>query len=211
MPAPSTFHVNYSNAAAAFGLEDGMRSTANYYNMPLEPSYPPDVGFVTSAQPFPSMASVQTTGVNIPAGHSTLAQGYSGQFGSDASAVATSSTSMGTLSSANLASSPSEVSQAHSFPAPLAGSASSVPSQTASRSSDDLRLCQWKDTQGNICGKLVGWNCQDHLASAHRIVNISSDKSVKCGACGEEKKRKFILRHIRERHLGFRRQRRNAA
>ncbi|KAI6125577.1 hypothetical protein EDD16DRAFT_422990 [Pisolithus croceorrhizus] len=211
VPAPSRFYVNYSNAAAAFGLEDGMRSTANYYSMPLESSYPPDVGFVAPAQSSPSIASFQTTGVNIPAGHSTLAQGYSGQFGSHASAVATPSASMGTLSSANLASSPLEVSQAHSFPAPLAGSASPVPSQGASRSSDDPRRCQWKDNQGNICGELVGWNCQGHLASAHEIVNISSDKSVKCGACGEEKKRKFILRHNRERHLGFRRQKRNAA
>lgn len=211
MPAPSGFYVNYSNSAAAFGFEDGMRSTANYYDRPLEHSYPPDVGFVFPAQPVPPMASVQATGVNVPAEHPTIAQEYLGRFDNDTSAVPTSGTSMGTLGSANSASSPSEVSQGHSFPAQLAGSASSVPRQMTPQSSGDLRQCQWKVDHGRICGKLVGRECQNHLASAHGIVQIPSTEPVRCGVCGKLRKRKFLLRHFRETHLGFPRRKRHAA
>ncbi|KAI6117382.1 hypothetical protein EDD16DRAFT_1520066 [Pisolithus croceorrhizus] len=186
---PPVFHGSYPETNAVLGHE--------YYNTSLES---PDVGFFAPTQFIPPMVSVQPTGVNIPAGHSTLAQGYSGQFGSDASAIATSGTSMGILSSADLASS-----QTHSFPAPLAGSASSVPPQAKSQSSGDLKPCKWRNNRGGICGELVGWHCQDHLAHAHGIFRIPSSRSIECGACGEQQKRKYILRHFREVHLEFRR------
>lgn len=184
-----------------------MRSTENYCDMPLDHSCLADVGYVFPAQPIPFMVSAQATGGNIPTDHPTLAQEYLGQFDNDTSAVPTSGTSMGTLSSANSASSPSEISQAQSFPAQLAGSASSVTSQ----SSVDLRQCEWTVSHGRICGKLVGRECQDHLASAHGIFKIRSTEFVRCGVCGKLRKRKFILRHFRETHLGFPRRKRHAA
>ncbi|KAI6022209.1 hypothetical protein PISMIDRAFT_24164 [Pisolithus microcarpus 441] len=211
MPEPSKFYVNYSNSAAAFGFEDGMRSTENYYDMPLEHSCLADVGYVFPAQPIPAMTSVQATGVNIPVEYPSIAQDYLGHFDNDTTAVPTSGTSMDTLSSANLTSSPSEVSQAQSFPAQLAGSSSSVPRQMTSQSSGDLRQCEWIVDHGRICGEFLGWECQDHLASAHGIRNISAHKIIVCGACGKKEKRKFFVRHFREVHLHFRRRRQNAA
>ncbi|KAI6125201.1 hypothetical protein EV401DRAFT_1131522 [Pisolithus croceorrhizus] len=200
MFAPPASHVNYSETAAILGHKNGVQSTTNYYNMPLEPFCPPNAGFSAPTQFVPSMESVQATGFNTSIGYPTFAQGYVGQFGSDASTVTTSGTSVDTLSSTNLASSPSEVSQAHTLPAQLAVSA---PPQVLSQFSGDRRPCQWRNNQGGICGELVGRHCQDHLALEHGIVNMSSSRSIECGACGEEKKRKFFLRHFREVHLGF--------
>ncbi|KAI5992915.1 hypothetical protein EDD15DRAFT_2367678 [Pisolithus albus] len=211
MPEPSRFYVNYPNSSAAFGFEDGMGSTANYYARPLEHPCLADVGYVFPAQPIPPMVSARATGVNIPVEYPSVAQEYLGQFDNDTSAVPTSGTSMGSLSSANSASSPSEVSQVHSSPAQLPGSSSSVPRQTTSQSSGDLRQCEWIVDHERICGELVGWECQHHLASAHGIRKISAHEIIVCGACGRKEKRKFFVRHFREVHLHFRRQRQNAA
>ncbi|KAI5997439.1 hypothetical protein EDD15DRAFT_2194513 [Pisolithus albus] len=211
MPEPSSFYVNYPNSSAAFGFEEGMRSTENYYDRPLEHSCLADVGHVFPPQPIPPMVSARATGVNIPVEYPSVAQDYLGHFDNDTSAVPTSGTSMGPPGPANLASSPSEVSQAHSSPAQRAGSASSVPRQMTSQSSGDSRQCEWIVDHERICGELVGWECQHHLASAHGIFKIPSTEFVRCGVCGKLRKRKFILRHFRETHLGFPRPKRHAA
>ncbi|KAI6095913.1 hypothetical protein F5141DRAFT_623669 [Pisolithus sp. B1] len=204
----SAFHVNYPTTTAVFGHEGGVQSTVNRYDLSLEPSYLPDAGIVAPAQPIPSVCSVQATGFSTFVGNPTVTQGYTEQFSSGVSAAGT---SVGSPCSANFASSPSEVSQAHTFPAQLADPATSVYPQVTSQSSGDLRGCKWKNDHGDICGEPVGWKCQHHLASAHRIRKIPADALVKCGACGEKKKRKFLVRHFREKHLRFRRRKRNTA
>ncbi|KAI6159376.1 hypothetical protein EDD17DRAFT_901312 [Pisolithus thermaeus] len=175
----------------------------------LEPSYPPDAGFIAPPQPIPSMDSVEATGFNTSVGHlTTLAPGCLRQFNSGVGAAGT---SVGTPSSVNYTSSPPEVSEAHTFPVHVADSVTSVSPQVTSQSSGDLRGCEWKNGDGDVCGKPVGWECQHHLASAHGIRKIPADAILICGVCGEKRKRKFFVRHFREKHLRFRRRKRNAA
>lgn len=200
---PSEFYVNHLTTSNVFVHGSGVQSTANPYDVPLEPSYL-DAGFIAPAQPIPFMNLVQATGSNTSAGHPALGEGYVGQYNNGVSAAGASVSAPG---SANFAVSPSEVSQAHTFPAQVANS---VTPQETSQSSGDLRPCQWRNNQGRICGQRLGWHCESHLASEHGIRKLPADKVIVCGACGEEKKRKFFVRHFREVHLGFHRGRRNA-
>ncbi|KAI6018848.1 hypothetical protein EDC04DRAFT_2607738, partial [Pisolithus marmoratus] len=120
---------------------------------------------------------------------------YSPPLGGDANAAAAFRGSEGTPATADM----------------FTNSATKEPPKVSSRSSGDLRPCGWKKNQGGVCDELVGWDCKDHLASAHGIVKIPSATRIKCGVCGEEKKRKFILRHFREKHLRFPRSKRKSA
>ncbi|KAI6022334.1 hypothetical protein PISMIDRAFT_16121 [Pisolithus microcarpus 441] len=122
--------------------------------------------------------------------------------------VSATGTSLCAPNSANSASFPPEAFLAHTFPAQLANSATSVPPQEPPHSSGDLRACEWRNDQGDICGVLVGWHCERHLAFAFEIRELPSLTVIVCGACGEEKKRKFIVRHFRDVHLRFLRRRR---
>ncbi|KAI6146912.1 hypothetical protein BKA82DRAFT_336927 [Pisolithus tinctorius] len=171
----------------------------------LVPSYFPAVDSVALDS---LVVSVQATEVNVPARHLALPQGYLGPCSDDAGAVVASASSVGSLATADTPAFPSEISQVHPIPIQFTNTAAGTPQVTPQ---PYRRPCEWKDNKGRICSELVGWYCQDHLAVVHGIVNISSSTRVTCGACGEKKKRKFILRHFRERHIGFRRSERNAA
>ncbi|KAI5997427.1 hypothetical protein EDD15DRAFT_342268 [Pisolithus albus] len=70
---------------------------------------------------------------------------------------------------------------------------------------DDRQPCGWRGNRGDTCNVLIGYHCEAHLASAHGIVDMSRTRIVKCGRCGKRMGRRSILRHYRERHLGFRR------
>ncbi|KAI6020694.1 hypothetical protein PISMIDRAFT_578460 [Pisolithus microcarpus 441] len=204
---PSEFYVNHLTTSNVFVHGSGVQSTANPYDVPLEPSDLLDAGFIAPPWPIPSMNLVQATGFNTSVGHPTLGQEYMGQYRSGISAAGT---SVCAPNSANSASFPSEVPEAHTFPAQLADFATSVLPQGTAQFSSDLRPCEWRNNQGGICRQLVGWHCESHLASEHRIRKLPAHMVIVCGACGEEKKRKFFLRHFREVHLGFHRGRRNA-
>ncbi|KAI5992911.1 hypothetical protein EDD15DRAFT_955998 [Pisolithus albus] len=173
--------------------------------MSLEPSDPLDA-FINPAQPFPPMNWFQATGSNTSIGHPAPGQEYVGQ---NCSGVGAAGTTLCAPNPVNSASFPSEVSQAHTSPARLEDSATSVTPQETSRSSGDLKPCEWRNDQGGICGELLGRDCERHLALAHRIRGLPADMVVVCGACGEGKKRKFFVRHFREVHLRIPRQRRN--
>ncbi|KAI6022203.1 hypothetical protein PISMIDRAFT_14167 [Pisolithus microcarpus 441] len=77
-----------------------------------------------------------------------------------------------------------------------------TPSQ---ESADDRQPCGWRGKHGDICNVLIGYHCKAHLASAHGIVDMSRTQIVKCGRCGKRMGRRSILRHYREKHLGFHR------
>ncbi|KAI5997429.1 hypothetical protein EDD15DRAFT_342609 [Pisolithus albus] len=201
---PSEFYVNHPTTSNVFVHGSGVQSTANPYDVPLEPSYL-DAGFIAPAQPIPFMNSFQATGSNT-SGHPALGQGFMEQYNNGVSAAGA---SVSAPSSANFAVSPSEVSQLHTFPAQAANSAASVIPQETSQSSGDLRPCQWRNDQGEICGERLGWSCESHLASVHGIRKLPAYKVIICGACDEGKKRKFFVRHFREVHLGFHRRKRN--
>ncbi|KAI6018802.1 hypothetical protein EDC04DRAFT_2042023 [Pisolithus marmoratus] len=72
-------------------------------------------------------------------------------------------------------------------------------------STDDRWPCGWRDKGRGTCDVLIGYYCEAHLASAHGIVNMSRTQPVECGRCGKRMERRSILRHYREKHLGFRR------
>ncbi|KAI6159381.1 hypothetical protein EDD17DRAFT_901521 [Pisolithus thermaeus] len=72
---------------------------------------------------------------------------------------------------------------------------------------DDRRPCGWRGEHGDPCNVLVGYHCEAHLASAHGIVGMPRTRTVECGRCGKQIGRRSILRHYREKHLGFHRQR----
>lgn len=72
-------------------------------------------------------------------------------------------------------------------------------------SADDRHLCGWRGDHGGTCNVLIGYHCEAHLASAHSIVDMSRTQIVKCGRCGKRMGRRSILRHYREKHLGFHR------
>ncbi|KAI5997435.1 hypothetical protein EDD15DRAFT_343228 [Pisolithus albus] len=175
--------------------------------MSLEPSDPLDAGFISPAQPFPSMNLFQATGSNTSIGHPAPGQEYVGQ---DCSGVGAAGTTLCAPNPVNSASFPSEFSQAHTSPAQLVDPATSITPQERSQSSGNLKPCEWRNNQGGICGELLGWSCESHLASEHGIRGLPAYKVIICGACGEGKKRKFFVRHFREVHLGFRRGKRNA-
>ncbi|KAI6146910.1 hypothetical protein BKA82DRAFT_4157182 [Pisolithus tinctorius] len=131
-------------------------------------------------------------------------RGYLEPLNGGASSVATFGSSVGALATANLTNSPSEASQIHPSPTQPTTFATSGPPQ---QSFSDPRPCPWRDEQEVICNELVSWDCQDHLASAHGIVNISGSTLVTCGACDLQLKRESLLRHFREVDLRFRRPR----
>ncbi|KAI5992909.1 hypothetical protein EDD15DRAFT_955623 [Pisolithus albus] len=70
---------------------------------------------------------------------------------------------------------------------------------------DDRQPCGWRGNRGDTCNVLIGYHCEAHLASAHGIVDMPRTQIVKCGRCGKRMGRRSILRHYRERHLGFHR------
>ncbi|KAI6018828.1 hypothetical protein EDC04DRAFT_2741379 [Pisolithus marmoratus] len=82
---------------------------------------------------------------------------------------------------------------------PLSGDAGAV----VTTGSSVTALCPLRDGQGGICRTLLGYHCQDHLASAHGIHNMSGRTPVRCDACNSTVNRESIVRHIREVHLGF--------
>ncbi|KIN94952.1 hypothetical protein M404DRAFT_337192 [Pisolithus tinctorius Marx 270] len=200
MSALSTYHADPSNSATFFGHQDGVQRATNYYD--ISQSCYPNAEAVIPAQFIPPAIPVQATVASVPAGH--LAQGDSGPFGGGASAVFTSASLVGSLVTANIAGSPSEASPTHPLSTQFINSATSSSLQ---QTFSDLRPCPWKDDQGGICGEFVGRVCQDHLTTAHGIVNISGATLVTCGACGLQVKRESLLRHFREVDLGFRRPR----
>ncbi|KAI6046959.1 hypothetical protein EDC04DRAFT_2625721 [Pisolithus marmoratus] len=66
--------------------------------------------------------------------------------------------------------------------------------------------CGWRAGGDKICGILVTYdNLADHLAKIHHIKDMSSDVNIWCRWClpGQRVKRKNILRHFREKHLGY--------
>ncbi|KAI6018822.1 hypothetical protein EDC04DRAFT_446780 [Pisolithus marmoratus] len=66
--------------------------------------------------------------------------------------------------------------------------------------------CGWRDSGDRICGILVTYdNLADHLAEIHSIKDLSSDVEIECRWClpGKMVKRRNILRHFREKHLGY--------
>lgn len=199
----SMLRMDCPNAAVVVGHADCVQSAANDYE--ISQYHCPNPGSDTPAQSIPSVTPVQATEATGPASHPALDQGNLESFGGGASAVVTSTNSVGSFATASMASFPSEVSHTHPFPVQFANSG---PPQ---QSFDDLRPCLWEDDQGGRCGELVGRDCQDHLASAHGILKISARTRIRCGACGKVGLRKFILRHYRERHLRFPRSKRNAA
>lgn len=73
----------------------------------------------------------------------------------------------------------------------------------------EQKPCGWKGADGNICGKMIDSNCQNHFV-VHGIVNLPANVIVTCGWCMSDNKmtRGSILRHIREVHLGIPRQKR---
>ncbi|KAI6002647.1 hypothetical protein F5J12DRAFT_783808 [Pisolithus orientalis] len=130
------------------------------------------------------VVSVQATEVNVPARHLALPQGYLGPFSNDAGAVVTSASSVGSLATADTTAFPSEISRVCPIPIRFTNTAAGTPQVTPQ---PYRRPCEWKDNKGRICGELVGWYCQDHLAIVHGIVNISGSTHVTCGACSEKK------------------------
>ncbi|KAI5997194.1 hypothetical protein EDC04DRAFT_2797678 [Pisolithus marmoratus] len=196
--APSAFHVDNPDVAAVFGHQGSVQSTANHYSTSRLAPHSSDAG---SAAPAHVISPVVPDQVNA----------YSPPFGGDANAAAAFRGSGGTPATADMVGLPLGASRVHPFPLQFMNPATKEPPKVSSRSSGDLRPCGWKKHQGGVCDELVGWDCKDHLASAHGIVKISSTKRVKCGVCGEEKKRKYILRHFREKHLRFPRSKRKSA
>ncbi|KAI6002651.1 hypothetical protein F5J12DRAFT_208689 [Pisolithus orientalis] len=183
-----------------------MQGTANCYGMShLVPFYFPAVDSVV----FDSLVgSVQATKVNVPAEHPALPQVYLGPFSNDASAIVTSATSVGSLATTDMPAFPSEISQVHPIPIHFTNATALGAPQVTSQ--PYRRPCEWKNNERRICGELVGWHCQDHLAVVHGIISISGSTRITCGVCGEKKKRKFILRHFREKYIGFHRTKQNA-
>ncbi|KAI6038155.1 hypothetical protein EDC04DRAFT_2042809 [Pisolithus marmoratus] len=90
---------------------------------------------------------------------------------------------------------------------PPLGFLSDVPQAPTSSqvSTDDRWPCGWRDKGRDVCDVLIGYYCEAHLASAHGIVNMSRTQTIECGRCGKSMGRRSILRHYREKHLGFRR------
>ncbi|KAI5997191.1 hypothetical protein EDC04DRAFT_2797632 [Pisolithus marmoratus] len=206
MSAPLPFHVDYLRTAAIFGHQDSVQSTASHHGMSLAPYYFSYAEFA-AVSPAHLISPVVLGQVNQGSPlYSTSSQPYLPPFGDDANATPTLHGSGGTPATAAMASFPLEASQIHPLPPQFTNSVTEEPPNVPSRSSGDLKRCEWKNSQGDVCGTLVSRHCQEHLASAHGIFKMSSVTPVKCGACDEKMKRKSFLRHFRERHLGFRRQ-----
>ncbi|KAI6018816.1 hypothetical protein EDC04DRAFT_444895 [Pisolithus marmoratus] len=177
------------------GRQDGVQSELNHY--PSQSCYP-NVGSVP-AQIIPPAIRDQIS--QVLSTYPPPSQGYLGLPGGDASAPDNSESTLATASFLP------ETSQAHPVPPHSTNSMTQLPPQLVPQSLGDLRPCPWKDNQGKICGKFVGRNCQRHLASAHGIVKISRRTLVRCGACDLWRMRSSFLRHFREKHLKFGRQR----
>lgn len=82
-----------------------------------------------------------------------------------------------------------------------------VPATPAEQSAHNDRMfskqCGWKDSDGSICNTAISYDCQDHFANAHGIIQLSRHSTVSCRWCEPKKrmKRGCILRHVREVHL----------
>ncbi|KAI6142151.1 hypothetical protein BKA82DRAFT_336489 [Pisolithus tinctorius] len=117
MPATtdlSTLRMNCPNAAVVVGHADRVQSAAKDYE--ISQYHYPNPGSDTSAQSIPSVTPVQVTEATGPASHPALDQGNLESFGGGASAVVTSTNSVGSLATASMAGFPSEVS--HTPPPP---------------------------------------------------------------------------------------------
>ncbi|KAL4071185.1 hypothetical protein V8B97DRAFT_1964897 [Scleroderma yunnanense] len=75
---------------------------------------------------------------------------------------------------------------------------------STSRDGTVSKQCGWRDKHGTTCGVTITYQCQPHLAMAHGITKLSSNVIVSCKWCDPDNKmrRRCILRHIREVHLG---------
>ncbi|KIN99276.1 hypothetical protein M404DRAFT_815242 [Pisolithus tinctorius Marx 270] len=189
MSVLSTYHMDSPKTVAFFGHHGGVQNGPNYHV--ISQPYSPNAGPVIPAQ-------------HVPPACPGLFTGYLEPLNGGASSVATFGSSVGALATANLTNSPSEASQIHPSPTQPTTFATSGPPQ---QSFSDPRPCPWRDEQEVICNELVSWDCQDHLASSHGIVNISGSTLVTCGACDLQLKRESLLRHFREVDLRFRRPR----
>lgn len=117
MPATtdlSTLRMNCPNAAVVVGHADRVQSAAKDYE--ISQYHYPNPGSDTSAQSIPSVTPVQVTEATGPASHPALDQGNLESFGGGASAVVTSTNSVGSFATASMAGFPSEVS--HTPPPP---------------------------------------------------------------------------------------------
>lgn len=75
-------------------------------------------------------------------------------------------------------------------------------------------LCGWRDNSGGKCGARVTYhNLAHHFAIVHGIRNMASDVEIMCRWCppGTIVKRESLLRHLRERHLGYQRLKKRVA
>ncbi|KAI6142149.1 hypothetical protein BKA82DRAFT_336107 [Pisolithus tinctorius] len=197
MSVLSAYHVDSPKTATFFGHCDGVQSGPNYH---ISQHYSPDAGPVILAQYVPTVTPDQVN--EVPPACPGLFSGYLEPLNGGASSVVTFGSSVATLATANMTSSPSEASQIHpSITGPSTFATSGLPQQSFS----DLRPCPWKDEQEGICNELVSWDCQVHLASAHGVVNMSGHTILTCGGCRSPLRRKSFLKHFRVVELGFRR------
>ncbi|KAI6137338.1 hypothetical protein F5141DRAFT_81100 [Pisolithus sp. B1] len=146
--------------------------------------------------PSPIAGPVDSTGGDIPATNSDLSWGHPehSYFSDGVSAIV------------NPSSLPGLTSTSDSRQPPPGFSAGAPQNPISSQeSADDRWPCGWRGKHGGTCNVLIGYRCEAHLASAHGIVNMSRTQIVECGHCGKHLRRQSILRHYREKHLGFHR------
>ncbi|KAI6002640.1 hypothetical protein F5J12DRAFT_207943 [Pisolithus orientalis] len=68
------------------------------------------------------------------------------------------------------------------------------------------KRCGWRDNDGKICDMPVTYNnLVHHFAAVHDIKDMAFDAIIECRWCrpGNRMKRESILRHLREKHLGY--------
>lgn len=89
---------------------------------------------------------------------------------------------------------------------------SSLPVQATTFEETAPHICQWVKDDGTLCrGRITRETTSQHLVT-HGVVNKRHDDRMRCRwfKCRikgdkEEMKRESIVRHVREKHLGYRR------
>ncbi|KAI6046906.1 hypothetical protein EDC04DRAFT_2624942 [Pisolithus marmoratus] len=75
--------------------------------------------------------------------------------------------------------------------------------------------CGWVNPNGMRCNMFIGYDCKEHFATVHGIKNISSKEIIPCLWCRldtrKRRGRKGFLRHIREVHMKFRREKKRSS
>ncbi|KAI5983313.1 hypothetical protein EDC04DRAFT_2838140 [Pisolithus marmoratus] len=75
--------------------------------------------------------------------------------------------------------------------------------------------CGWVNPNGMRCNMFIGYDCKEHFATVHGIKNISSKEKIPCHWCRLDTRqrggRKGFLRHIREVHMKFRREKKRGS